>query len=212
MCLALCPIMLMLVYRLPFLHPLSMPMLADHLMLQSYQRDWVPLDRISPNLIKAVMMSEDGRFCSHHGVDWVQMNAVIDDAMDGDETRGASTITMQTVKNLFLWNSRSYLRKALEIPYALIADRIWPKRRTMELYLNIAEWGPGIYGAEAAARYHFKTSADRLSLRQAALLAVSLPNPIDRNASRPGPGLRRLAAVVERRARDAGPYITCLDE
>lgn len=209
--LALLPVVLMVLYILPFIHPPSTLMLADLVLLRGYDRQWVPLEQISPNLIRAVMMSEDGQFCSHDGVDWVQMRSVIDDALDGEETRGASTITMQTVKNLFLWNSRSFIRKGMEIPLALIADKVWSKRRTMELYLNIAEWGPGIYGVEAASRYHFKIPAAKLSARQAALLAVSLPNPIDRNASKPGPGLRRLAAMVERRARGADPYISCVD-
>ncbi len=186
-------------------------MLSDLALLQGYHRQWVPLENISPALIRSVMMSEDGQFCSHNGVDWVQMRSVIDDALDGEETRGASTITMQTVKNLYLWNSRSFIRKGLEIPMALAANVIWSKRRTMELYLNIAEWGPGIYGAQAAALYHFKVPASKLTPRQAALLAVSLPNPIARNASKPGPGLRQLASIVERRASNAGPYITCLD-
>jgi monofunctional glycosyltransferase len=210
--LACIPVVLMLLYRPSFVHPPSTLMLADLALFQGYDRQWVPLDKISPNLIRSVMMSEDGQFCAHNGVDWVQMRSVIDDALDGEETRGASTITMQTVKNLFLWNSRSFIRKGLEIPMALTANVIWSKRRTMELYLNVAEWGPGIYGAQAAALYHFKVPASKLTARQAALLAVSLPNPIDRNASKPGPGLRRLAAMVERRARNSGPYITCLDQ
>jgi monofunctional biosynthetic peptidoglycan transglycosylase len=119
---------------------------------------------------------------------------------------------MQTAKNLFLWNSRSFIRKGLELPLALVADAVWPKERTMEIYLNIAEWGPGIYGIEAAARHHFKTSAAKLSTRQAALLAVALPNPIDRVAGKPGKGMQRLANVVDRRAKRSGEYITCLYE
>jgi monofunctional glycosyltransferase len=209
--LTLLPFVLMLVYRPSFIHPPSTLMLADLALLQGYDRQWVPLNEISPALIRSVMMSEDGQFCAHNGVDWVQMRSVIDDALDGEETRGASTITMQTVKNLYLWNSRSFIRKGLEIPMALAANMLWSKRRTMELYLNIAEWGPGIYGAQAAALYHFKVPASKLTARQAALLAVSLPNPIKRNAGKPGPGLRRLAAMIERRAATAGPYITCLD-
>lgn len=210
--LAVLPFVLMVVYRPSFVHPPSTLMLADLALLQGYDREWVPLENISPYLIRSVMMSEDGQFCAHNGVDWVQMRSVIDDALDGEETRGASTITMQTVKNLFLWNSRSFIRKGMEIPMALVANVIWSKRRTMELYLNVAEWGPGIYGAQAAALHHFKVPASRLTARQAALLAVSLPNPITRNASKPGPGLRQLAAMIERRAANAGPYITCLDQ
>jgi monofunctional glycosyltransferase len=209
--LAVLPFVLMVLYRPSFVHPVSTLMLADLALLQGYDRQWVPLESISPHLIRAVMMSEDGQFCAHDGVDWVQMRSVIDDALDGEETRGASTITMQTVKNLYLWNSRSFIRKGLEIPMALAANVVWSKRRTMELYLNVAEWGPGIYGAQAAALYHFKVPASRLTARQAALLAVSLPNPIARNAGKPGPGLRQLAGMIERRASNAGPYIACLD-
>nr|WP_246041496.1 monofunctional biosynthetic peptidoglycan transglycosylase [Peteryoungia ipomoeae] len=204
------PYLLIVLYRPDFVRPISTLMLADLVTLQGYDRRWVAFDDISPNLVRAVMMSEDGQFCSHGGVDWAQLQSVIDDAMAGEATRGASTISMQTSKNLFLWNGRSFVRKALELPLALVSDLLWPKRRTMEVYLNVAEWGPGIYGAEAAAQYHFKTSAAKLTRQQAALLAVSLPNPIDRVASKPGPGLRRLAAVVDRRARQSGAYTSCL--
>lgn len=210
--LILLPYALILLYLVPIFHPLSTLMLADLALLRGYDRQWVSFEAISPNLVQAVMMSEDGQFCAHGGVDWVQMKGVVEDALDGQETRGASTISMQTVKNLFLWNGRSFLRKGMEIPLALSADFVWSKQRMMEIYLNIAEWGPGIYGAEAAARHHFGVSAAKLSRKQAALLAVSLPNPITRNAGKPGRGLRRLASVIEGRARNSGDYITCLYE
>ena len=161
--LAAVPIVLMVIYILPFVHPVSTLMLKDLVTLKGYDRQWVSIDDIAPVLIHSVMMSEDGQYCAHSGVDWAALNQVIDDAMDGEGTRGASTIPMQTVKNLFLWNSRSVIRKAVELPYALAADFIWSKRRLMEIYLNIAEWGPGIYGIEAAAQKHFKTSAKNLS-------------------------------------------------
>jgi len=210
--LLLLPYAVILVYRIEFVRPVSTLMLADLATFNGYDRRWVDFDAISPNLVRAVMMSEDGQYCSHHGVDWIQMRGVVEDALAGEATRGASTIPMQTVKNLFLWNGRSMIRKGLELPLALVADFIWPKRRTMEIYLNIAEWGPGIYGAEAAAQYHFKVPASKVTPRQAALLAVALPNPIDRVAGKPGKGLRRLAGTVERRARMSGEYITCLNE
>ncbi|MFN3720009.1 MAG: monofunctional biosynthetic peptidoglycan transglycosylase [Rhizobium rhizophilum] len=204
------PYVLILLYRAEFVRPVSTLMLADLATLQGYDRQWVDFEDISPNVVRAVMMSEDGQFCNHGGVDWNQLQSVIDDAMAGEATRGASTIPMQTAKNLFLWNGRSFIRKGLELPLAMAADAVWPKQRMMEIYLNVAEWGPGIYGIEAAARHHFKTSAAKLSRQQSALLAVSLPNPIDRVASKPGPGLKRLANVVDRRARASGDYITCL--
>jgi monofunctional biosynthetic peptidoglycan transglycosylase len=187
-------------------------MLRDLVFLRGYDRQWVEFDDISPNLVRAVMMSEDGQFCRHAGVDWGEMRGVVKDALAGEPTRGASTIPMQTAKNLFLWNGRSFLRKAMELPLAVVADFVWSKRRLMEIYLNIAEWGPGIYGIEAAARHHFNVPAAKLSRRQAALLAVSLPNPIERNAGKPGRGLQRLATLNERRASRSGDYITCLYE
>ncbi|NML75748.1 monofunctional biosynthetic peptidoglycan transglycosylase [Rhizobium sp. S-51] len=206
------PYALIVVYRIDFIHPVSTLMLADLVTFQGYDRRWVDFEDISPNVVRAVMMSEDGQFCFHSGVDWEQMKGVVDDALSGQTTRGASTIPMQAVKNLYLWNSRSMVRKGLELPLAMVADAIWPKERMMEIYLNIAEWGPGIYGIEAAARHHFKTSAAKLTSAQAALLAVSLPNPIERVAGKPGKGMKRLANVVDRRAKRSGAYIKCLYE
>ena len=208
----LLPYALIILYAPSFIHPVSTLMLRDLVLLRGYDRQWVSFDDISPNLVQSVMMSEDGQFCIHDGVDWVQMRGVVNDALEGESTRGASTIPMQTAKNLFLWNGRSFLRKGMELPLALASDFVWSKRRMMELYLNVAEWGPGIYGAEAAAKHHFGVSAAKLSRRQAALLAVSLPNPIDRNAGKPGRGLKRLASLIERRAGRSGEYIKCLYE
>lgn len=204
------PLLLTLAYRSPVLHPVSTLMLADLIMLKGYDRRWVPLDQISPAVIHSVAMSEDGQFCSHAGVDWGALNTVISDALSGEKPRGASTIPMQTVKNLFLWPGRSFVRKALEVPLAVYFDWAVPKARIMEIYLNIAEWGPGIYGVEAAAQYHFGRSAKDLSARQAALLAVTLPNPLGRQPARPSAGLSRLASIIEARARKAGGYVNCL--
>lgn len=208
--LLLLPYLLIFLYVIPFVHPVSTLMIRDLLLLRGYDRQWVSLDRISPVLVQSVMMSEDGQFCFHGGVDWEEMRLLLQDTLNGESTRGGSTIPMQTVKNLFLWNSRSFVRKALELPLAIAADFVWSKRRMMEIYLNIAEWGPGIYGIEAAAEHHFKVSASNLSRRQAALLAVSLPNPFSRVASKPRRGLRQLATVNERRAAGSGEYIKCL--
>lgn len=208
--LALLLIALLSLYRIPGVHPVSTLMIRDLVTFQGYDRQWVSIDDMAPSLVNSVMMSEDGQFCTHAGVDWREMQSVVSDAMDGAETRGASTIPMQTVKNLFLWNGRSFIRKGMEMPLALLADMILSKRRIMEIYLNIAEWGPGIYGAEAAAQHHFGVSASRLSPRQAAYLAVSLPNPIARNPAKPGRGLQRLARIVEGRAKQAGAYVSCV--
>ncbi|OJF96106.1 monofunctional biosynthetic peptidoglycan transglycosylase [Pararhizobium antarcticum] len=206
------PYVLIILYAPSFVHPISTLMLRDLVLLRGYDRQWVPFEDISKNLVQSVMMSEDGQFCTHDGVDWVQMRSVVNEALEGESTRGASTIPMQTSKNLFLWNGRSFVRKAMELPLALVADFVWSKQRMMEIYLNVAEWGPGIYGAEAAAQHHFGVSASKLTRRQSALLAVSLPNPFERNAGKPGSGLRRLAGVIERRAGRSGDYIKCLYE
>jgi monofunctional glycosyltransferase len=171
-------------------------------------RTWVPLAAISPSLIRAVVASEDNRFCQHRGVDWGAIGEAIDRAGE-DGPRGASTISMQTAKNVFLWNSRSYLRKAIEIPLTYAMELAWSKRRILEIYLNVVEWGPGVYGAEAAARYHFNKSAARLSLDEAALLAAALPDPLGRDAGNPGAMTSRLAARLRKRL-DSGPDVRCL--
>ena len=137
---------------------------------------------------------------------------MIDDALEGEATRGASTIPMQTAKNLFLPSSRSVMRKVVEIPLAMWMDLLWSKRRMMEIYLNIAEWAPGVYGVEAASQAYFGVPAADLSARQAALLAVTLPNPVKRNAANPSRGMNRLARIIEKRASQSGAYIKCLYE
>ena len=142
------------------------------------ERSWAPLAAIAPALPRAVMAAEDARFCIHHGIDFGELRAAIEDADDLSEMRGGSTIAQQTAKNLFLWPGRSVVRKALEFPLALWLDLVLGKRRVMEIYLNIAEWGPnGEFGAEAAARHAFGKSARDLTAREAALLAAILPNP-----------------------------------
>ncbi|MBN9241879.1 MAG: monofunctional biosynthetic peptidoglycan transglycosylase [Mesorhizobium sp.] len=210
--LAAIPAVLTIVYAPSFVHPVSTLMLKDILTFSGYDRRWVSIDDVAPLLSDSVIMSEDGQFCFHHGVDLGELRGVVDDALAGEATRGASTITMQTVKNLFLWaRPLASVRKVIELPLAVYFDAVLSKRRIMEIYLNIAEWGPGIYGIEAAARHHFGVSAKNLTRRQAALLAVTLPNPYERNPAKPGPGLRRLANLIERRAARSGGYVGCLD-
>lgn len=206
----LLPFLLTILYRPAFIHPVSTLMLRDLVTFQGYDRRWTPLDEMGPAIVHSVMMSEDGRFCAHGGVDWSALNTVIEDALSGERLRGASTIPMQTVKNLFLWQGRSYVRKVIEVPLALYFDLVIPKRRTMEIYLNIAELGPNIYGVEAAAQHYFGVPARNLTRRQAALLAVTLPNPGVRNPARPSAGLNRLAGTIQQRAVKAGGYIGCL--
>ncbi|HEX5958834.1 MAG TPA: monofunctional biosynthetic peptidoglycan transglycosylase [Hyphomicrobiaceae bacterium] len=184
--------------------PLSTLMLGQSVAGTEIERRWVPLERISPNLLRAVVVSEDGTFCSHSGVDW---HAIRDAVEDG---RGGSTITMQVVKNLFLWPSRSYVRKAIEIGLAYLVDALWPKRRILEIYLNIAEWGDGVFGAEAAARTHFGKSAARLTAEEAALMAVALPSPIERAPGAPGAGTDRLAERLLTRMAASGGALNCV--
>ncbi len=191
--------------------PVSTVMLWRQLTGQRVQRTYVPLPRISPALALAVIVAEDGRFCTHHGVDFAEIRDAIADADDLGDARGGSTITQQVAKNLFLWPGRSWLRKALEFPLALWIDLVLPKRRILEIYLNIAEWGPnGEFGVEAGSQYAFGKSARDLSHYQAAMLAAVLPNPAARNAHKPGPGLRRLAGLYVGRSAHAGGAAACI--
>ncbi len=193
-----------------FVPPVSTLMLGRTVMLRAYERTYVPLEKISPALAAAVIASEDDTFCRNRGVDWGALREVLDDAGDGGPSRGASTLTMQTAKNLFLWPGRSSIRKGIEIGMALVLGQAWSKRRTLEIYLNIAEWGAGIFGAEAAAQTYFHKSAAELDAREATLLATSLPNPIKRNPAKPAPFQRRLAAALQARAFDSPDTVSCL--
>ncbi len=208
--LAILPILLLFFYSLPFARPISTLMVMDYALLRGVERQWVDIEDIAPVLVNSVMMAEDGQFCSHGGVDWHQLSLVLDDAGEGGPSRGASTITMQTVKNLFLWNGRSYIRKGLELPLAMVADAILSKKRIMEIYLNVAEWGPGIYGVEAAAQHYFKRPAAKLTAKQASLLAVTLPNPALRNPAKPTRNMQRIARIIGARAARSGPYVACV--
>lgn len=202
-------LVLVLIVLFRFVNPPgSMLMLTQFIGGTSIDRTWVPLSAISPHLVRAVIVSEDGRFCEHSGVDTAAIREAIERAAKGTP-RGASTISMQVTKNLFLWNSKSYLRKVIEIPLTLLMEVVWPKSRVLEVYLNIAEWAPGVFGAEAAARHHFKTSAALLNARQSALLAAVLPNPVERNASAPGRLTSAKARVVQARVRAYGAVASC---
>ena len=198
-------VLALILYR--FVPVPSTLMLGRWLTLQPVERQWVPLEQISPNLIRAVIAAEDQRFCTHAGVDWVELNAVLEDE-DGP-SRGASTLTMQTVKNVFLWPGRSYIRKGLEIPLALAADFVWPKPRMIEIYLNVAEWGEGVFGAEAASQRYFNKPAAKLSAAEAARLAGALPNPILRDPGKPNRALQSASGRVQRRLGQLGPLGDC---
>ena len=182
-------------------HPVSALMAWRTLTGAPVTRHWVDFGAISPYLLRSVVGSEDAKFCSHRGVDWGALREVMDDAGDGEVTRGGSTITQQVAKNLFLWPGRSVIRKGLELPLALWIDFVLPKQRILEIYLNIAEMGPsGQFGADAASQYAFGRPAAALSAREAALLAAVLPNPVKRSARSPGPGVRRLSGTYMARA------------
>lgn len=178
------------------------------------QKHWLKLDSMSPNIARAVLSSEDARFCFHHGVDWVEFQDAVGEAFDDQEgpTRGASTLSMQTAKNLFLWDGHSIIRKMLEVPLAYWMDFVWTKHRMAEVYLNIVEWAPGIYGAEAASQFHFHKSAAKLTRREAALLAAVLPNPIKRSAGKPSRRVKAIASRIEFRMAGMGAYLACISK
>jgi monofunctional biosynthetic peptidoglycan transglycosylase len=207
--LVLLPYLLAPLYRL--VDPVSTPMIARWLLGKRVERIIVPLGRIAPVLPRTVIASEDARFCSHYGVDLAELREALEDADDLSEMRGGSTITQQVAKNLFLWPGRSFVRKALEFPLALWIDWVLPKRRIMEIYLNIAEWGPnGEVGIEAGARHAFNKPASQLTPGEAALLTAMLPNPRRRSAKAPRPSVRRIAGIVQARAARHRSIDACL--
>ncbi|MCU0883154.1 MAG: monofunctional biosynthetic peptidoglycan transglycosylase [Hyphomonadaceae bacterium] len=165
------------------------------------RRDWVRLDQISPNLVRAVIAAEDAKFCSHHGFDW----EAIEDAMEANEegrpTRGGSTISQQTAKNVFLWPARSWVRKGFEAGFTVAIEAAWPKHRIMEVYLNVAEFGIGTYGIEAAARRYLGRDARSMTPRQAAAIAAVLPSPRKWDPNNPTRRVARRIARIERGAR-----------
>ncbi len=163
---------------------------------------WRSLDHISPRRVEAVIAAEDARFCQHHGFDVEAIQKAMEaneraEQRGSDKRRGASTISQQTAKNVFLWPSRDWVRKGLEVGYTGLIEGIWGKRRIMEMYLNVAEWAPGVYGAEAASRHWFGKSAENLTAREAARLAAILPSPRRYKAASPGPYVRRRASRIQ---------------
>jgi monofunctional biosynthetic peptidoglycan transglycosylase len=203
---------LLVVLLLPYLlaplyrtgHPASTLMAWRYVTGDPVLRQWVDLSAMAPSLPRSVVASEDAKFCTHRGVDWDALRDVIDDAEDGEVSRGGSTITQQVAKNLFLWPGRSVVRKALELPLALWIDFVLPKSRILEIYLNIAELGPnGQFGVQTGSLYAFGHGASMLTPREAALLAAILPNPHTRSARNPGRGVRRLAGIYVTRAQVA---------
>jgi monofunctional biosynthetic peptidoglycan transglycosylase len=208
--LLLLPYVLAPLYRV--VDPVSTLMLWRWAKGERVARTPVPIDRIAPSLPRAVIAAEDDKFCSHHGIDFGELRLVLKaEAAGSRRIRGGSSLTQQLAKNLFLWPGRSYVRKALELPLALWIDLVIPKRRQLEIYLNVAQWGPsGEFGAEAAARRAFGKPASALSPGESAMLVATLPNPIRRNAKSPSPTLRRLAATYTARSAAGGDIDRCV--
>ena len=158
---------------------------------------WRGLNDISPNLVNAAIAAEDARFCSHHGFDIEAIQKALDHNAEGGRIRGGSTISQQTAKNVFLWPGRDWIRKGLEAGYTVLIETVWSKRRIMEVYLNVVEWAPGVYGAQAAAQHWFGKDAADLTPREAARLAAILPAPRRYKAASPGPYVCRRASRIQ---------------
>jgi monofunctional biosynthetic peptidoglycan transglycosylase len=202
------PPALILVYRVapPPLTPLMVQRLVQG---HGLRKDWRPLARISPHLARAVIASEDNLFCRHWGFDARALREQVERALDGERARGASTITQQTAKNVLLWGGRDPLRKALEAWLAPQLELLWGKRRVLEVYLNVIETGPGLYGAEAAARAYFAKPAADLTRREAALVAAVLPNPLRWSPARPTRYIQVRARTIEARVGQLGALLDC---
>lgn len=184
-----------------FLRPPVTPLMLIRLVEgESLTYDWVPLEEISPHLVRSVIGAEDSRFCGHHGLDLEAIQKAVELNQSGQGRFGASTLSMQTAKNAFLWPARSWLRKGVELYFTLVIETLWSKRRIAEVYLNIVEWGPGLYGAEAAAQAYFGRSAADLTPRQAGLLAAVLPSPRRWSPAAPSAFVARKGKDYERRA------------
>ena len=203
------PYLLLPLYR--FIDPVSTPMLWRWATGARVERVFVPLSRMAPPLPLAVISAEDGTFCHNRGIDLGAMREAWEGAGELGDARGASTISQQTAKNLFFWQGRSFVRKALEIPLAIWMNLVLPKRRILEIYLNIAEWGPnGEFGAEAGSRWAFGRSTHDLTPHEAAELAAVLPNPIRRSARAPNALVRRLTGLYEYRAASHPALDACI--
>ncbi len=204
----LAPTLVIVVYRFvdPPITPLMVVRLLDG---EGLQRQRVPLSAISPHLVQAVIAAEDNRFCEHQGFDMKALRMEIEAWRAGRRPRGASTITMQTAKNILLWPDRDPVRKVLEALLTPQIELFWGKRRILEVYLNVVEVGPGLYGAEAAARVHFGKPASALGRGEASLIAATLPNPRVWSAARPTASIRSRADAISRRIGQLGPLLDC---
>jgi monofunctional biosynthetic peptidoglycan transglycosylase len=186
-----------------FLPPPITPLMVMRLISgEGLHKSWKSYADISPNLARAVIASEDARFCLHNGFDWTAMDKAWQRNQHNKRILGGSTISNQTAKNVFLWPDRTYIRKGIEFYFTVVIEAFWSKKRILEMYLNVIEWGPGTYGAEAAARLHFKKSAHDLTKRESALLAAILPNPRHWSPSKPSAYIRGRASTIEARMAD----------
>lgn len=199
--LLLLSVAMVVVYR--FVPVYITPLMLSHAVQQMWkgekvvwEHDWVPLEEISPYLVRAVIASEDNLFLQHHGFDIHQIRKAIEEAEQGKRQRGASTISQQTAKNVFLLPSHSFVRKGVEAYFTLLIEWMWGKERIMEVYLNSIEMGKGIYGAEAVAQAHFSKPASRLTASESALIAATLPNPRRFNSARPSPYIQKRETAI----------------
>ena len=208
--LLLLPYFMVLIYS--FIPPISMPIIGSTITFNETHWRWRSIDDISPALPRAIISAEDGKFCSHNGVDWEALEKSYKRyEKRGKMQHGASTLDMQVAKNLFYWYLPTIMRKPLEIPTAMWIDLIWSKQRTIEVYMNIAQFGSNVYGAEAAADYYFDETAADLTAGESANLASILPNPIKRSASRPSGYVRKYSGSIRARAaKTGGKYIACI--
>ena len=181
--------------------PITWPMARDAIHGQHVEQNWVPLTEIASAVPRAAIGAEDANFCNHNGFDMNAISKAFERNAESKKLRGGSTISQQTAKNAFLWPNRSWARKGLEAYFTVLIEAIWGKPRIMEVYLNIAEMGPGIYGVDAAAKHYFRTSAAKLSAQQAARLVTILPQPIKRDAADLHGANRRHARAIEKRIR-----------
>lgn len=194
------PVIVVAVYRF-------VPPPVTYLMVQrvfegrGFDRRWVPMKKMSPALVRAVIAAEDARFCEHRGFDFEAIEKAMAANASGKKLRGGSTISQQTAKNVFLWPGRDWVRKGLEAWFTVLIELGWGKERIMEVYLNSIEWGPGVYGAEAAAQRNFKVPASKLTAAQAARLAAIVPKPLSWKAAKPGPYMKRRAGSINRNAK-----------
>ncbi|MEI6438979.1 MAG: monofunctional biosynthetic peptidoglycan transglycosylase [Alphaproteobacteria bacterium] len=189
------PVLAVLVYRfIP--PPVTFLMVQRTVEGQGFARRWRPIDDMSNALPRAVIAAEDAKFCQHHGFDFSAMEKALAHNETSKRIRGGSTISQQTAKNVFLWPDRSYVRKGLEAYFTVLIELLWGKKRIMEVYLNSVEWGPGIYGADAAARKNFGVGADKLTPNQSARLAAILPSPLKWRAAKPGPYVRKRSGKI----------------